>query len=590
MNKKLKISLLICAGVFIAVNFLWLVGTFQSLDNVWGDFKFILRGQLPSDNNIVIVAIDEKSIAQMGRWPWPRRQHARLIEKLIKTYSARVVVFDVLFTEPDLTDIASDNELKLAVRRHKNVVLGGLFQYKEGAPDKYLTPFGFAPQSRHVGFVNIFPELDGKCRRVAVSIEYNGKLCPSLAMAALAAYYGKNYDEVISERSVILDADGELVVNYRGGYERFEYVSVVDVLNGSVTKDKFKDKIVIVGGTAAGLFDFKAIPYSPVFPGVEIHANTISNVMNGNFLRSVSWFYAWLLCLIFVLLLGYFLAKLSAWQGSVLAAGVIFFYLAFSYVLFLNNYSFNSVAPVVAALLCYIGVVIYRFFTEEKEKKYIKKTFSHYLSPHVLDEILNNPERLKLGGEKQNLTVLFSDIRGFTTMSEKMKPEEIVAILNEYLTEMVKVVFKYDGTLDKFIGDAVMAFWGAPIPQNDHALRGVLCARDMILELRRLRQKWQEMGAQYTINIGIGVNTGDMVVGNMGSQERMDYTVIGDNVNLGARLESLNKEYGTEIIISEYTYNVIKGTTDSLPFETKYLGEVKVKGKAKPVKVYQVIV
>jgi len=590
MNKKLKVSLIISASVFVAVNFLWLVGAFQSLDNIWGDYKFILRGSLPPDGRIIIAAVDEKAITRLGRWPWPRRQHARLIEKL-KSAGARAVIFDILFTEPDLSDPASDAELRSVVRRNKTVVLGGLFQYKDGMPEKYLTPLGLPPSSPQVGFVNIFPELDGKCRRVSVAIKYKDISCPSLAVGGLAAYYGTDFDRMLSSHNVVLDEDGELTVNYRGGFERFEYVSVADILksnNPASLRDKFKDKIVIVGGTAAGLFDFKATPYSPTFPGVEIHANTISNIMSGNFLKPVSWVYAWLLSLAFVILLGVFLATLSAWQGTLLAIGVIIFYLGLSHILFLNNRSFNYVAPAVASALCYTGILLYRFFTEEKEKKYIKKTFSHYLSPHVLDEILNNPARLKLGGEKQNLTVLFSDIRGFTTLSEKLKPEEVVAILNEYLTEMVKVVFKYDGTLDKFIGDAIMAFWGAPIPQNDHALRGVMCARDMIIELRKLQEKWRERGLGYTIQIGIGVNTGDMVVGNMGSQERMDYTVIGDNVNLGARLESLNKEYGSEIIISEYTYNVIKDSSAGLDF--KYLGEVKVKGKAKAVKVYQMLV
>ncbi len=233
-------------------------------------------------------------------------------------------------------------------------------------------------------------------------------------------------------------------------------------------------------------------------------------------------------------------------------------------------------------MLCYVGIILYRFFSEEKEKKYIRKTFGHYLSPHVMDEILKDPTRLKLGGEKQHLTVLFSDIRGFTTLSEKLAPEEIVCVLNEYLSDMVKDVFNNDGTLDKFIGDAVMAFWGAPIAQNDHQLKAVRCAIDMVRSLRALQKKWQEEGKPI-FHIGIGINTGDMVVGNMGSMDRMDYTVIGDNVNLGARLEGLNKEYGTEIIISETTYDSVK---DSI--SANYLGEVKVKGKEKAVKIYGV--
>lgn len=582
MNKKKKISFIIAGAVLAAVSLLWLAGLFTALDNSWSDFKFILRGHLSPDKNIIIVAIDEHAIKMLGRWPWPRRTHARLIERLTRA-GAKVIIFDVLFTEPDRLDPAGDAELTAAARRSRRTILGGMFQFKSGSAEVYLPPVGENVRSPRVGFVNIFPELDGKCRKVPIFIEYQGALLPSLAMRGLEIYYKKSSDEIVSERRLALDGNGELTLNYRGGFERFEYISFYDVVSGKTPRSAFKDKIVLVGGTAAALFDFKAMPYSPVFPGVEIHANAISNIINGNFFRPVSWLWAFLAAALLCAAGGYFMATMSAWKGSVVAAAAIFGYLGVSYAMFLGERYFNYTAPAIAGLFCYVGILLYRFFTEEKEKKYIKKTFSHYLSPHVMEDILNNPASLKLGGQKQTLSVLFSDIRGFTTMSEKLKAEEVVALLNEYLTEMVKVVFKHDGTLDKFMGDAVMAFWGAPIPQNDHAVRAVSCARDMIINLRKLQEKWLAEGKTSTINIGIGVNTGEMVVGNMGSYERMDYTVIGDNVNLGARLEGLNKDYATEVIISEFTYAVVKDV-----FKTKYLDEVKVKGKAKPVKIYAV--
>lgn len=582
MNKKKKISFIIASAVFFTVTLLWFAGFLTALDNSWSDFKFILRGSLDADSDIVIVAIDENAIKQLGRWPWPRRVHARLIDRITRG-GAKAIIFDVLFTEPDRADPASDAQLLAAARRSRRTILGGMFQFKGASPDVYLVPPGENIHSPRVGFVNIFPELDGKCRKVPVLIEYKGLLLPSLAMRGLELYYGKRIDAILQERRVDLDDNGEMIVNYRGGFERFEYLSYADVISGKIPRSRFKDKVVLVGGTAAALFDFKATPYSPVFPGVEIHANAISNVINGNFFRPVSWVWALLASALVCVAGGYFMATLSAWKGSVIASSALFGYLGVSYAMFLGNRYFNYTAPAVAGLFCYVGILLYRFFTEEKEKKYIKKTFSHYLSPHVMDDILNNPASLKLGGQKQTLSVLFSDIRGFTTMSEQLKAEEIVALLNEYLTEMVKVVFKHDGTLDKFMGDAVMAFWGAPIPQNDHAVKAVSCARDMIIELRKLQAKWLAEGKTATINIGIGVNTGEMVVGNMGSYERMDYTVIGDNVNLGARLEGLNKDYGTQIIISEFTYAIVKDT-----FKTNYLAEVKVKGKAKTVKIYAV--
>jgi len=230
-----------------------------------------------------------------------------------------------------------------------------------------------------------------------------------------------------------------------------------------------------------------------------------------------------------------------------------------------------------------LGIIIYRYISEEKEKKKIRGAFQHYLTASVINEMLKDPAKLKLGGDKKDLTVLFSDIRGFTTISEKLTPEELVRLLNEYLTAMTNIVFQYDGLLDKYMGDAIMAVFGAPLDQPDHAQRACLTALNMMTELHRLQNKWQEEGCP-VLNIGIGVNSGDMVVGNMGSEMRFDYTVMGDMVNLGSRLEGMNKEYGSNIIISEFTYNTVKKTMCC-----RELDWVRVKGKKLPVKIYELL-
>jgi adenylate cyclase len=247
------------------------------------------------------------------------------------------------------------------------------------------------------------------------------------------------------------------------------------------------------------------------------------------------------------------------------------------------NYVLEMAAPLLALSLCYGAVVLYRFMTEEREKRKIKSTMGHYINRQLLEKILADPGLLKLGGERKNLSVLFSDIRGFTTISESMKPEEVVPLLNEYLSRMVEVVFRHDGTLDKFIGDAVMAFWGAPVPDEQHPRKAVLCAIEMIEELKALQEKWRREGRP-VIEIGIGINTGEMVVGNMGSNQKMEYTVIGDNVNLGSRLEGLNKEYHTRIIVSQATYEAVQDMV-----EARHLGSVKVKGKTKEVTIYEIL-
>ncbi|MEW6040639.1 MAG: adenylate/guanylate cyclase domain-containing protein, partial [Elusimicrobiota bacterium] len=261
-----------------------------------------------------------------------------------------------------------------------------------------------------------------------------------------------------------------------------------------------------------------------------------------------------------------------------------FYFFLTEYFIFAKfNFHMDFLKPGLSIILSFSGVMGYRLLTEEKEKRWIKKTFSYYLSPTVIDELAGNPDKLRLGGERKILTVLFSDIRNFTTISEKLNPEEVVGILNEYLSAMTDIVFKHSGTLDKFIGDAIMAFWGAPIYSEDHAEKAVECALEMIDKLKELQEEWKRQNKPI-IDIGIGINTGEMVVGNLGSHQRMDYTVIGDNVNLGSRLEGLNKQYATHIIISEATNEAIKHK-----FKSKSLGQVSVKGKEKPVTIFELL-
>jgi adenylate cyclase len=243
----------------------------------------------------------------------------------------------------------------------------------------------------------------------------------------------------------------------------------------------------------------------------------------------------------------------------------------------------NLIYPVLTMLAIYVFITVYRYVTEEREKKKIRGAFQYYLTASVMNEILKDPTRLKLGGQKKNLTVMFSDIRGFTTISESLTPEQLVHLLNEYLTAMTDIVFKYEGLLDKYIGDAIMAVWGDPIDQPDHAVRGCKTALEMMAALKPLQAKWEAEGWPH-IDIGIGVNTGDMTVGNMGSKMRFDYTVMGDSVNLGSRLEGTNKEYGTHIIISEFTYAQVKDQ-----MLCRELGSVRVKGKKLPVKIYELL-
>lgn len=586
MEKNKRISLLIggCVGLFILS--LWWLGALQGLENKSLDFRFKLRGQVKPPESIAIVVVNEESIQQLGRWPWPRDVHGELVKRLTRA-GAKSIVFDVLFVEPDTDHPLADKNFGRVIGDSGKVVLGSFYRKvtSEGVPVDLALPIRPLLKKSKTGFVNVYTELDGINRKIPLmEVSEQGEMVPSLALAALSQYLGKTPEQVLAEKKIPLNDYNEMNINFFGGFETFPYYQFHEVLKGKVPPEKFKDKIVLVGGTATALFDQKATPFSPVSPGMEIHANAISNILQGNYLRSGSAGMTFLLVIAFAFIPCFILLKFSPLKSGIATFLILAGYFLLTYALFVSRFMHAEfIAPASSLSLSFVGVMLYRFMGEEKEKRWIKKTFSHYLSAHVMESILSDPNSLRLGGQRQTLTVLFSDIRGFTTISEALNPEEVVELLNEYLSKMVEIVFKHDGTLDKFIGDAVMAFWGAPIAQKDHAKKAVLCAVEMIDELKKLQEKWKSEGKKI-IDIGIGISTGEMIVGNMGSKEKMEYTVIGDNVNLGSRLESLNKEYKTHIIMSEATYREVQDIIDARP-----LGSARVKGKEKAVEIYEVV-
>jgi len=584
MEKKKVTSLLISAGVGFCVLILWFLGAFQSLENKSLDLRFKLRGPIKASEDIVVVVFDEASIKELGRWPWPRKLHGQLVEQLTRA-GAKAVVFDMLLTEPDKEHADSDRYLADASKRSGRVVLGSFFQKdNEDNRESLVLPIEILRKNCNAGFVNISPELDGICRKVLLFRGFNGELVPSLSLAGLSVFLNKPAEEIINTKKIVIDENHEMLVNFAGGYESFPYYSFARVLKGEIPAEKFRGKLVLAGGTATALFDLKPTPFSPTFPGVEIHANTISNILLGNYLRPAPAFLVFLLIIIFALLPGLVLNRCSPLYAGVITLLALVVYFFTVYYLFASKYIYvEFVAPASVFALSYVGVLFYRFMAEEKEKRRMKKTFGSLVNPKVLEKMLNDPSYQKAGPRSEMLTVLFSDIRGFTTITEGTPADELIPHLNEYLGKMVEVVFRHEGTLDKFIGDAVMAIFGAPVPLNDHAKRAVLCAIDMMDELHILQEKWKAEGKP-VFDIGIGVNTGEMKVGFMGTTQKMEYTVIGDNVNLGSRLEGLNKKYATHIIISDSTYQQVKDIV-----EAKYLGADQVKGKTKSVDIYEVI-
>ncbi|HCJ65894.1 MAG TPA: hypothetical protein DHV62_00855 [Elusimicrobia bacterium] len=582
MKKKTIGSLIFAFVVGLVIFGLYHFGYLRVWEYKILDLRFNLRGRRPISDKIVIIDIDEDSVQNIGRWAWPRKTHGYLINYLTRA-GAKTIVFDMLFVDPDKNDPESDEFLIQMTRNSARVVHNFFFESTAEGIQVFFPLTKLTKATAGLGYANVFPELDGVVRKVPVSWQFGEESYPHLSVAGAAQYLSIPWQKLIE--GLPLDENGELAINYAGGYKTFPYVPYYKVFFEEVEKDFFKDKIAIIGATFTGVGDRYPTPMFHSFPGVEIQANAVDNFLQKNYLSIVPKVVPGGLIFIFAFLLGFSTMHLTPWLATGMASGIFSLFFLLTYWLFrYYNLSLDFVAPALVLPATYGPLLLYRLVSEEKEKRRIRKTFGQYVSPQVMEEILSNPQAVMLGGVKKNLTVLFSDIRGFTTMSEKLTPEETVTLLNTYLTRMTEVIFRHEGTLDKFIGDAIMAFWGAPIAVDGHARKAVSCGLEMLNELRKMQEEWTNQGKKDTIDIGIGINTGDVVIGNMGSQMRMDYTVIGDSVNLASRLEALNKQFSTHIIIGENTYKEVKDF-----FEVRPLGKTEVKGKEELVEVYEVL-
>ena len=472
--------------------------------------------------------------------------------------------------------------------------------------------------AQHFGYFTAEPDLvDGVIRRAPLIASYksddnppsdqNIHLFPSLPLAEVSVALdldplvrvGPVGVEAVSVGPHVVPTDegGRMLINYLGPQLTFHYVSVYDVISDFKDqllqegqppvdpKELFKDKIVLVGSTAIGAHDMRTCPWGTI-PGVEIHANVIHNILHDQALIRPSWFSFFDYCLIIGvgIIFGILLPRVSALWGGALAVGVLAAYALLNYSSFARwHYSFTILFPLAEIALAYVGVTLYRYATEEREKRFIKGAFGQYLSPHVIDQLVKDPRKLKLGGVEKEITSFFSDLQGFSTFSEKLKPPELVAFLNEYLTEMCDIILGYEGTIDKFEGDAILVFFGAPIDQPDHALRACLVSIAIQKRMEELREKQKREG-QHLLYMRIGINTGKAVIGNMGSRQRMDYTMMGDTVNLASRLEGVNKQYATYSMISQNTYAQVKDQV-----EARELDVIRVVGKKEGVLVYELL-
>lgn len=490
-----------------------------------------------------------------------------------------------------------------------------------------------AAGTKHTGFFNTDPDSDGSVRSKPLIVRSGSSYYPSISLKAYLVANNYNataklslnpatgnkevqYIEITNNDTgdvvfqIPTSASGKLLVNYAGSDQMFPYLSFADLLSDSpdadievrqqdpaskrwvkkivrMKKAEFlKDKIFIVGATAVGIYDLRVTAFSENFPGAETHLNVIDNLIQKNYFHTSpdERVIMPLVLLGLGVILSIALSYLGAIAGLLLTAGSLAAIGAYDYYfLFGKNTVVAIIWPLALVSGMYVALTFFRYLTEERGKKELRQTFQKYVSPAIVEEILSDPKNIELGGKKVHLTVMFSDVRGFTTISEKLDPRALSDLLNSYLTPMTELVFKNRGTLDKYMGDAIMAFFGAPIGYKDHAKYACRCALQSIDKLFELQKEWEKQGLP-NIDLGIGLNTGDVSVGNMGSETVRSYTVMGDAVNLASRLEGINKTYGTRIILSEMTYNEVKDS-----FVCREVDWVRVKGKVLPVKIYELI-
>ena len=594
--------------LFLTISlFLLFKERFDRFELVSLDWRFRLRAEQAGDPRIVLIDIAEDSLQSFGRWPFDRSYHAALI-KALRESGARAIVFDVFFSEPSSSDIELIIETKAAGSVFYAVAL------KTPSPELNSDQF-FAPLMEELqevcagyGHVNIIPDIGGKRRRLPLLIRYKDEDVAHLSLVVALRELGIGLEEVKREEHFIrlgseikipIDDQGFVLINYLAPWKKAfkhysysdvvcSYIQIINKQTPLLDLSLFKDKICIIGLTAAGTHDLGTTPLERNYAMVGVHANMVNSILQNKFLRRLGKWPNFFLGVLLIAAVLYIvnIRKYPIVVNFCLYIGLVLIWIVFTVLAFiLFGVWVELVFPLALSLSLYLGITGYKFIIEEKEKRWIRKAFSRYVSGEIMEEILKDPSKLRLGGERRTITVLFSDIRGFTSYAEKRKPEETVAILNEYLDEMTKAIFNNKGTLDKYVGDEIMALFGAPTYDEPKicAERAVYTAWEMMERLGRLQEKWAREG-KVPLDIGVGINTGEMIVGNMGSTLVMDYTVIGDAVNLGARLEALTRQFNNHIIISEFTYEHVKDIVRVNPLES-----IKVKGKDVPVMIYDVV-
>jgi len=602
------------------------------------DLRFSARGAVAPAPEVVLAVVDEKSLDALGRWPWSRARMAEVVDALSR-YGVRVIAFDIDFAEPE--GARPDGALARAIARSPaDVVLGYFFhdpteesalaadpaaleralepisftaltvRYRGSSPDAMPFHRGEAPVTNRpeitaaaegAGYFNIRPDEDGVVRRTPLVMGVGEDAYPSLALEAawyalgrpplvveVAQSGGKNLVTGIQlgDRTLATDAQGEALLSFPGPAGTIPHVPISDILAGAVAPDSLRDRIVIVGVTATGVFDLRVTPFGPVYPGAEVQATALDNILRGSFIVRPGW--ADLADQLAILLLGAATAlavsRLGAVSGLLAATALATGYVALTIRLFAANGVWLGVThPVLALGVTYTSLTVRAYLAEQRARTKVTSAFGQYVSPVVIEQMLAQPDQLRLGGEERVLTVLFCDMAGFTTIAERLTPTQTIELLSEHHAAMTERVYACEGMLKEYVGDELMAIFGAPIAQPDHALRACRAALAMRAAQAEFSREWAKRGYP-PIRSRTGVNSGAMLVGNVGSRYRFSYGVVGDAVNLASRLEGLNRQYGTGILIGEQTAAMVGDA-----FRLREVDSVRVLGKRLAVRIYELL-
>lgn len=602
------------------------------------DQMLTIRGQQPVDPRVAIIDIDERSLQEVGQWPWPRNRVAELLLNL-RDSGVAIIGLDIVFAEPDNASprrILQNLNLPLDIEALPDydeilneaivetpTVLGYVFVMENdqlvsehspashaiilesNKPSQSLVlkphrPILSLPQT-HIeglfsGYINTLPDIDGTIRHLPLVMEYDGSIYPSLAMEIarlgmgaqrIQLKYHHQFVENLSLDSLEIPTDiyGRLAVNYRGPSFQYPYISAVDILTRPEAFS-LEGSVVLVGTSAAGLLDLRSTPLDSVYPGVEVHATVIDNILNQDFISKPSWSLGVdFITLLIIATGGTFILCLSSTLVSACLAliGLMLLLVFHYYLLSQQGLIFTTLTPSLLLINHFVLGTLLNHHQDQKQKNFIRQRFERKVSKEIVDELLTHPN-LMLEGSERYITIFFSDIRGFTQLSESIgSARQLVTLLNRYMSCMIDRITHKNGTIDKLIGDAIMAYWNAPMDDALHADHALSSAVEQIQVLKQLNADFVNEGLP-ALSIGIGLNTGIAIVGEMGSQDRSDYTCIGDEVNLASRTEGLCKYFKSQLILTESTYGELQQRD---LYQFRPLGLLNVKGKSHPVRFYE---